>query len=142
MLPDQLVDATQLGPCEPRTSLKANGIEPELGLTVIALDMEMPRFLSVGRIEETGVGPDRRTVGMAQVYGKPARNGKETGLLEPLTVDVPTGGRRAQAYFAVAVPERPFKPNPAPSAEKANTASSFPSGILSWTPSPLIPTPR
>ena len=56
MFPDERLDLPELGTPEARTVVQPNGIEPHLGAAVIPLDMHMPRFLAVVRIEEEAVG--------------------------------------------------------------------------------------
>jgi hypothetical protein len=42
-------------PAETATTLKSDGIEPELGLPVVAFDVDMRRFAPVARVEEKSV---------------------------------------------------------------------------------------
>jgi len=47
-----LLDPAEFMPGKSGAVVQADWIQPELGSEVIALDMHMPRILSIGRIEE------------------------------------------------------------------------------------------
>jgi hypothetical protein len=55
---DQSLDLIQLRTAESGTSLETYRVEPELGFRVIALNMDVTRFVPVAGIEEGTVRPD------------------------------------------------------------------------------------
>lgn len=54
---DDFMDSPDISPAEPAATLKSNGIKPEFGDIVIALDMHMLRFIAITGIEEEPIGP-------------------------------------------------------------------------------------
>jgi hypothetical protein len=53
----QLLDLSNLGRPEAPTGLKANRVQPELGHTIIPLDMNVGRLAPIAGIEEEAIGP-------------------------------------------------------------------------------------
>jgi len=53
----QLLDLSNLGRPEAPTDLKTNRVQPELGRTVIPLDMNVGRLAPIAGIEEEAIGP-------------------------------------------------------------------------------------
>jgi hypothetical protein len=55
MVFDQSLYAPHLHPAEPRTPLQPHGIEPELGPVVLALNVDVWRFITIAGVEEEPV---------------------------------------------------------------------------------------
>lgn len=53
----QSLHLSKLRRCEPSASGQPHWIEPELGTTGIALDMDVDRLIAIGRVEEEPVRP-------------------------------------------------------------------------------------